>query len=795
MGSSSSSGVAQASVQQQQQQEARLLSQLKEGCLQVTVDILQALYCCTAASGEPAAAAAAGAPGIQTAAADSIQALTQVVAVLLQQYAETLALHASAPPAAAAAGDGTGGSNAAVGGGLASPAERAGDGGDSSSSSSSRAGLQDLTAEALASCCFVTVLSKLQLLLVQDPTTVSAAAAASARKRQTNVSAAAAAAPAAGQSTSSSSTDKSGSGPGFGASSFGDVSWGIAKGVLEAAKQVLQQSPKEMGPQQQQQQQQLVVNAVLAAASAGIVLLPDIAEKLLSQLPSHCVTSVAPTDANRHAGGGAAARTADIHSANSTTGAAAAGGVCFTADTAALVLRGVLGGGTWADAGHPTTCSSGSSSSSLGCDPGVASALCRLQRMLPPKLVCRLLQMPLLAAVLAGMHPHGLDHFEGLTYVTADAAGAASAAAVGAAAAAAAVDGVRLVPGSTITLKPSASAQGPKGATEPPGSHLTQQQQQQQGKLSVLPAAIIAAVAAVVSHPPLRSCLLSDVRLLYSKLVQVRPSDMLQLLSAVEVQQQQQQHHHQHQQHQQHQQQQLWALPQRLALQSILTGCLHVMMPRGQVLVVLEQYTNGGSNPATAAGSPNNGSSSSNIQAPQAAAGPAFNPNGVNAAAGAAGEGSLPASTSSYLQAHVEVLAGLPKTLDQDVAWVVLRVLLAEELWLQVLGRSGAVGAAGEGGGGGSGSSRLGSSSSWGAAGAAVQKSWGLQMQVNRAAFVCSWLTLPKLWCRSVVFPIFLLTLHLLKINIVNKEHRMWGRGQDECVQLVTDSDYTGHII
>jgi hypothetical protein len=64
-----------------------------------------------------------------------------------------------------------------------------------------------------------------------------------------------------------------------------------------------------------------------------------------------------------------------------------------------------------------------------------------------------------------------------------------------------------------------------------------------------------------------------------------------------------------------------------------------------------------------------------------------------------AAEGSDPARVP-YLLAQIEVLAGLAKTLDSNIAWLLLRLLLAEDLWLRfVQGKSAAAAAAGNQGG------------------------------------------------------------------------------------------------
>jgi hypothetical protein len=644
-----SSGTGLHPQQQQQQQQPQGLAdvqQLMQHCRRVTVRVLQVLAAKSAAAAPPAqkaaAAAAEGGP-------DSIQGLADVVAAVLSQLANTLS-------AAAAAGSASGSQAAAR---------------------INSADLQQqqqqllpsvsgaLTAEALCSSCFVTVLSQLQLLLVNDRAAVEAA------QQIVNISctdAGTAAAAAAGGGGGGHPKGSSSSSAGLRGSFGTDVSWGIAKAIVLATKQCLQLQ------QEHRQQQQLVMNAVLAAAAAGLVLLPDLAQELLAAelqgQTGHLPLTAVAASTTQHKGPAVGNVRPSVHAAGVGAAAAAAaaggggGGGTLQAGTTALVLKSILG-----DAAVQTSSNIPSSSSSsvgvLGCDAGMSSTLCRLQQMLPAEQVCSLLQLPLLAAVLTGMQPGGS----------------------GPAPAAAAVGGIKA--GTAAVADRHGGTGGGVASGASPGPHKQQQQQQ------ALPAALSAALSAVISHPPVRSCLLSDVQLLYSKLAAGRPAAVAQMLAGVG-------------------RQQLRVLPQRLVVQSVMTGilCLSTSEGQGSVGVGGHGQLNPGPRSAGAAGTGGGGSSSGRVPGYSVDV-QTLTPDVCAAAAEALGEGSDPVHIP-YLLSHVEVFASLANTLDHDVAWLMLRVLLAEELWLQFLESRASAAAAGGGVGEGGQVSRAGSN--WGKA-------------------------------------------------------------------------------
>jgi hypothetical protein len=303
----------------------------------------------------------------------------------------------------------------------------------------------------------------------------------------------------------------------------------------------------------------------------------------------------------------------------------------LTPQLQALLLQAVLGCGCWQQ--QPVAAAASQSAAvqlqqgveRWGLDQGQGSTISRLQIVLPPDVVMQLLQEPLLAAVVSGLQQQQQQ------------------------------------PGSSSAAAP----------VKQEGQQALQMQRQGQQPQQQQRAELTAAMAALVGHPPLRACLLTDMKLLYSKLAAAPPNMLTVLLSGTN-------------------RSAFWALPQRLAVQSVLLGVLLVMTPAGQVAVPAAAQRQHEAATVSVTGEDGRQPKQQRLAdiAAAAAAGnfclavPSLSP-AVLAAGSAAVGANLSPTAVPYLLAQLELLAGLRYSLNHAVPWLLLRLLLDEQMVME----------------------------------------------------------------------------------------------------------------
>ncbi|KAF8057641.1 hypothetical protein HT031_005990 [Scenedesmus sp. PABB004] len=199
-------------------------------------------------------------------------------------------------------------------------------------------------------------------------------------------------------------------------------------------------------------------------------------------------------------------------------------------------------------------------------------------------------------------------------------------------------------------LQPAGDAGSAAAARPQPGAAAAQQ----------ATPALTDAVAALVGHAPLRACVLTDVRLAYAKLAAASPSLLVALLAGAA-------------------RPGFWALPQRLAVQSLLLGRLLVMAPGGEAahapaLAPVPAQGGGGGG----GGAPAEPRLRACLAVPRLSAAV------LAAARGAVGANLSPAA-APYLLAQLELLAGLRGALGHELPWLLLRLLLDEQMAMEAL--------------------------------------------------------------------------------------------------------------